>query len=99
LALRRLLVRGSDSRARFVSSLVTMGIRPDRSTWRIEPRVVAMQGQLLKRFAFDITIRFSDGIFLEDHNCDDGVMHFDTPDELRTFLVEQIRLNESKFPG
>jgi len=76
-----------------------MSIRPDRSTWRIEPRLVAKQGQPLRRFAFDITIRFSDGIFLEDHNCHEGVMRFGTPDEFCDFLTEQITRNESEYPA
>jgi hypothetical protein len=73
-------------------------IRRDRDTWGIERRYTAEKGgKPLKGFALDVTMRFSAGAFLTDHNDNGaGTMHFDTVEELCEFLTEQITLNYTK---
>jgi hypothetical protein len=71
-------------------------IRADRSTWGIEPRFTRKSSsQPLTGFALDISMRFSDGVFLTDHNSE-GTMHFDSVEELCEFLTAQITRNYTK---
>jgi hypothetical protein len=85
---------------------VLLGIRPDRSSWRIEPRrvrarrVYEKSSTPLTGFAVDLSVRFSDGgnsAFLEDHNSSrpKDVMRFGTMDDLCTFLTEEIKRNHA----
>jgi len=76
-------------------------IPADRSTWAVAPRYVSKKGpKPLKGFALDVTMRFSTGVFLQDHNGE-ATMHFDTVEALCEFLTEQIKRNyaERVRPG
>lgn len=75
------------------------GIRADRTTYAVERRYQSKKGgKPLKGFALDITIRFNTtgSPFLQDHNSDNGPMPFNTLDELKDFIAEQIDRNHAE---
>src|SRR3954454_19031504 len=74
-------------------------IRADRTTYAIERRYRSKKGgKPLKGFALDITVRFNtDGHpFLQDHNSGNGPMPFNTVDELKRFLTDEISRNHAE---
>jgi hypothetical protein len=71
-------------------------IRADHTEYSIERRHQRKKGgKPLKGFALDVTIRFnSDGTpFVQDHNSAHGTMPFNSVDEVRKFIGDEIDRN------
>jgi hypothetical protein len=72
------------------------GIPPDRTTYALERRYSSKKGgKPLKGFALDLTIRFNSTgtAFVQNHNGDRGPMPFNTLEELKQFVSDEIDRN------
>ena len=78
-----------------------MGIQPDKTQYALKRRYGHKSSdKALKGFALDLTLRFNtDGHpFLDDHNGN-GVMPFNTVDEVADFVAAEIRRNHGEHFG
>jgi hypothetical protein len=70
-------------------------IRPDRPSWDLAPRFKDKRtGKPLTRFALDLSIRFSDGVWVTDFNSNKGLLRFGNAEELCEFLTEKIKRHD-----
>lgn len=77
-------------------------IRVDHTQYSLARRHERKKGgKALKGFALDVTIRFNtDGTpFVQDHNSSHGTMPFNTVEELRTFISDEIERNFDEHFG